>query len=326
MLFDSFGRIHDYLRISLTEKCNLRCTYCMPEEGLVLRNRSFIMNKTEVVELAKIFVSHGIKKIRLTGGEPLVCKDAHEIISELSKLQAELTITTNGIRVDEFIDTFKRAGIHSVNVSLDTLDRENFFSISRRDDFEKVISNIHLLTLNDFHVKVNMVVMRNINDNEIPSFVELTKHLPLHVRFIEFMPFRGNTWHPEKVFPQKEILSMIGSEYDFIKLKDNLHDTAKKFKVLNYQGSFAVISTMTDPFCGECNRLRLTADGKIKNCLFSKGEVDILTPFRNGEDVHPLILQCVKAKKEKQGGQFDSEKILPGIGYIENRSMVAIGG
>lgn len=325
-LSDNFGRVHDYLRISLTEKCNLRCTYCMPGEGLALRNRAFIMNKTEVVELAKIFVSQGVKKIRLTGGEPLVCKDAHEIISELSKLQAELTITTNGVLVDEFIDTFKKAGVRSVNISLDSLNRENFFSISKRDEFEKVISNILLLVSNDFHVKLNMVVMRNINDNEIPAFVELTKHLPLHVRFIEFMPFRGNTWRPEKVFSQKEILSMLESRYNFIKMKDNRHDTAKKFKVLNYQGSFAVISTMTEPFCGDCNRLRLTADGKIKNCLFSKDEVDVLAPFRRGENIQPLIQQCVKAKKEKQGGQFDSEKILPGTGYIENRSMVAIGG
>ncbi len=326
MLCDKLGRIHDYLRISLTEKCNLRCTYCMPEEGVVLRNRSFFMNKNEVIEIAKKFVSLGVNKIRLTGGEPLVCKDAHEIISNLSGLPVELAITTNSVLADKFLDTFKKAGIHSVNVSLDTLNSEKFFLITRRNEFEKVLSNIHLLLLNNFFVKVNMVVMRGVNENEILDFVEWTKKFPIHIRFIEFMPFKGNSWQNEKVFPLKNILSLIESKYDFIKLKDDKNGTAKKFKVINHDGTFAVISTMSEPFCETCNRLRLTADGKIKNCLFSNGEIDLLTPLRKGENILPMIEQCVKQKKEKQGGQFDSSKFLPELYQIENRTMIAIGG
>ncbi len=326
MLLDNFQRNHDYLRISLTEKCNLRCTYCMPEEGVALRNRSCFMNKDEVVEVAKIFTSLGINKIRLTGGEPLVCKDAHEIILQLSKLPVWLAITTNGILADEFLDTFKKSGIRSLNVSLDTLNSENFFSITRRNEFEKVISNIHLLLLHNFFVKVNVVVMNGENENEILDFVEWTREFPLHVRFIEFMPFQGNKWHGRKVFPMKAILSLIRSKYDFIKLNDKKNDTTKKFKVINHQGTFSIISTMSEPFCKNCNRLRLTADGKLKNCLFSNDEVDLLTPFRKGENIRNLIENSVKMKKEKQGGLFFSKSSLIETLSTINRSMITIGG
>ncbi len=326
MLVDGFERIHNYLRISLTEKCNLRCTYCMPEEGIILRDRSSFMNKNEVVALAKNFVSLGVNKIRLTGGEPLVCKDAREIIFALSKLPVDLLITTNGILVDQFIECFRKAGIKSVNVSLDTLNSQKFISISKRNDFEKVISNIHLLLSNNFFVKINTVVMRGINENEICDFVELTKNYPLHIRFIEFMPFTGNGWQNEKVFNQKSILSQIESEYDFIKLRDEKHGTSKKFKAINHKGTFAIISTMSEPFCNDCNRLRLTADGKMKNCLFSMEEIDLLTPFRKGENISPLIEKCLRLKKEKQGGRFVSGNLLMEGTVFENRSMVTIGG
>lgn len=325
MLYDQFGRIHNYLRISLTEKCNLRCTYCMPGEGLALRSSALFMNKNEVVEIARNFVSLGINKIRLTGGEPLVCKDAHEIISHLSGLPVQLAVTTNGIMVNEFIATFRKAGIHSVNISLDTLNPDKFISITRRNEFRRVMSNIHLLLVNDFHVKINMVVMRGINDHEMMDFIEWTKELPLHIRFIEFMPFSGNQWEKEKVFPMKNILSLVESKFNIIKLSDEKHDTAKKYKVWDHLGTFAIISTMSEPFCNDCNRLRLTADGKIKNCLFSKDEIDLLNPLREGRDLKELISSSVRNKKEKQGGQLDF-KTIANIPLIKNRSMVAIGG
>lgn len=326
MLKDSFGRVHDYLRISLTDVCNFRCTYCMPDEDMCFMPSENLMQVEEIDKIAGEFVKMGVRKIRLTGGEPLVRKDAAEIIKRLSKYPVELTLTTNGSRVDDFINVFEEAGIKSVNVSLDTLQKEKFFNITRRNVFDKIVNNIQLLIDRGFHVKVNAVVMRGVNDNEILDFIEWTRLQPVHVRFIEFMPFTGNHWENEKVFPYTEILDLISSQYSYVRLKDDLNGTAKKFKLLNHAGSFAVISTMSAPFCSNCNRMRLTADGKMKNCLFSKGEMDLLGAFRNNIDITPLVEQCVFEKKEALGGQFTESYKGIDASKIDNRSMISIGG
>jgi cyclic pyranopterin phosphate synthase len=192
MIVDKYNRVHNYLRISLTDNCNLRCFYCMPEEEYEFTPASKLMQKDEIETLSKIFVGLGVNKIRLTGGEPLVRKDAGEIIKTLSKLPVKLTITTNGSRLHEFADILDESGVHTLNISLDTLQPEKFQLITRRDQFERVYENIQLLLKRNFHVKVNMVVMKGLNDNELNDFVEWTKHQPVHVRFIEFMPFTGN--------------------------------------------------------------------------------------------------------------------------------------
>ena len=319
LLTDSFGRVHDYLRISLTDRCNLRCTYCMPSEDMKFALHSTLMTADEINSIAKIFVNLGVKKIRLTGGEPLVRKDARQIIQLLSELPAELTITTNATKTDSFINDFKNAGIKSVNVSLDTFDKEKFFSITRRNDFDKVWANIHQLIANDFHVKLNVVAMEGVNGDELFDFINFTKTLPVHIRFIEFMPFPGNDWKREKVFTYIEMLEKIRANFEIEKLYDQKHSTAKKYRVRAFAGTFAFINTVTLPFCGDCNRMRLTADGKIKNCLFSKGEIDLLTAFRRGENIENLIFMSLKDKKKQTGGQDFS---LP----TENRSMIAIGG
>ena len=209
MIADNYNRIHNYLRISLTDNCNLRCFYCMPEDEYEFAPASKLMQKDEIVALAKTFVSLGVNKIRLTGGEPLVRKDAKEIIQSLSKLPVNLTLTTNGTRIHEFIDVLEQSKIHSLNISLDTLQSEKFQLITRRNQFEKVYDNIQLLLKKNFHVKVNMVVMKGINDTEINDFVEWTKNVPVHVRFIEFMPFTGNRWTSNKVVTMQQILKVI---------------------------------------------------------------------------------------------------------------------
>lgn len=327
MLTDQFNRTHDYLRISLTDKCNLRCSYCNPVDlpkgyfkGLPR------MTAEEIDQIASVFVKEGVKKIRLTGGEPLVRKDAQEIIECLSKYPVELAISTNGVLIDKYIDIFQRAGIRSVNVSLDSLTREKFFTITKRDEFNLITSNIQLLLHHGFHVKINVVVMKGINDNELNDFVAWTKDYPLHVRFIEFMPFAGNEWSKEKVFPYREMLDQISTQYNFQKLYDSKHDTDKKYFVPGHQGSFAVISTMSQPFCSGCNRMRLTTDGKMKNCLFSKSEVDILGALRSGQDIVSLIKQCVWDKEEKLGGQIKNINENLDTTKINNRSMIHIGG
>jgi cyclic pyranopterin phosphate synthase len=284
------------------------------------------MTAKEISLLVNIFTALGINKIRLTGGEPLVRKDAKEIINSLANIytidgqeKLKLTITTNGILTHQFIDEFKNANIQSINMSLDTLIPKRFEEITHRNYFDKVMANIHLLLKQNFHVKLNVVVMKGINDDEITDFVELTRNYPLHVRFIEFMPFSGNEWNKNKLVTFQEMLDKITPIYPIIPLENQKHDTAKKFQVIGHEGTFAFINTMSEPFCGDCNRMRLTADGKLKNCLFSKGEIDLLTPLRNGENITELIISSIKGKHEKWGGQqlFES---------TENRSMIAIGG
>lgn len=326
MITDRFNRIHNYLRISLTDNCNLRCFYCMPEEEYEFTPPNRLMQAEEIEAIAKIFVSNGVNKIRLTGGEPLVRKDAADIIMRLSKLPIKLTITTNGTRLHEFTDTLEKANIKSLNISLDTLQAEKFNLITRRNQFQIVYDNIHLLLNKGFHVKVNMVVMKGLNDNEINDFIEWTKDKPVHVRFIEFMPFTGNKWTSNKVFTMQEMLEVVKEKYEVVRLQDEKHDTAKGYKVPGHAGTFAIISTMSSNFCSNCNRMRLTADGKMKNCLFSQTETDLLTAFRNGEDILPLIKQSIFSKAKELGGQFNADFEHLNAEGIHNRSMITIGG
>lgn len=326
MLKDNFHRVHNYLRISLTDKCDLRCFYCMPDEEYQFTPTSNLMSSDEIESIVNIFVQQGVKKIRLTGGEPLVRKDAAEIITRLSKFDIELTLTTNGTQLHNFVPIIKDSGIQSINISLDTLQKERFQLMTKRNVFERVKSNIELMLSHGVNVKINVVVMKGVNDDEINDFIRLTKNKPIHIRFIEFMPFDGNKWNSNKVVKLAEILEKVASEFEIVPLERSQHETAKKFKISGHQGTFAVISTMSAPFCGDCNRMRLTADGKMKNCLFSTSETDLLTPFRNGEDILGKILYNISTKKEALGGQFTTaiEKIE--ASQLQNRSMISIGG
>jgi Molybdenum cofactor biosynthesis enzyme len=297
----------------------------MPEQ-VNFTPSSLLMQDYEIVAIAEQFVRLGVTKIRLTGGEPLVRKDAKKIISQLSKLPVELTLTTNAYLIDEYLDTIRDAGIHSLNVSLDTLNRNRFLAITKRDHFNKIWNNILLLIKAGFHVKLNMVVMKGINDDELESFVALTKDMPIHVRFIEFMPFDGNQWNKDLVYPYQQMIDRITSAFDIIKLYDAYADTAKKFQVIGYQGTFAMITTMTMPFCDECNRIRLTSDGKIKNCLFSKEETDLLTAYRKGECIEDLIRNNIMKKHRRLGGQLSPDFQEIDTNQLVNRSMVKIGG
>ena len=268
MIKDNFNRVHDYLRISLTDNCNLRCFYCMPEEEYHFTPSSQLMQADEIENIARIFVREGVNKIRLTGGEPLVRKDFASILQKLSKLGVQLTMTTNATRLHEFVQDIKDAGIESLNISLDTLQKDRFILMTKRDQHEQVMRNIQLMLDNGIGVKVNVVVMKGINDEEIIDFVRWTKDSPIHIRFIEFMPFDGNQWNRDKVITLQEILDKVSLEFKYAHIERKAHETAKNYQVEGHKGTFAVISTMSAPFCGDCNRMRLTADGKMKNCLF----------------------------------------------------------
>ena len=326
MIKDLFERVHDYLRISLTDNCNLRCAYCMPADEYDFTPASQLMQTSEIETISRLFVEQGVKKIRLTGGEPLVRRDAASIIETLGSLPIELVITTNGTRLHEFLSVLRSANIRTINISLDTLQPDKFMLITRRNLFHQVRSNIELLLQHDFHVKINMVVMKGFNDEEINDFIAWTTHIPIQIRFIEFMPFSGNRWTNDKVFSMDKILDKINNQFEFLPVKGEPHDTAKHFMIPGHAGSFAVISTMSAPFCSSCNRMRLTADGKLKNCLFSAGETDLLSPLRKGEDIVPLIHQTILGKAKQLGGQFSGTFEMLDAEKIQNRSMITIGG
>ena len=329
ILTDDFGRKHNYLRISLIEKCNLRCTYCMPAEGIALTPKKELMTADEVFAIAQTFVNNGVDKIRLTGGEPLLRKDFPEIIEKLSQLETEISITTNGILIDRHIEVLKQFKVKKINLSLDTLVASKFNTITLRNQFEKVIDNLHLLLNNDFKVKVNVVLIKGFNDNEIIDFINLTESLPISIRFIEFMPFAGNQWDRSKMVSQTEILDQLSahfSESNLEKLEDEKNFTAREFKIKDYLGSFGIISSITNPFCDGCNRIRLTANGKVKNCLFSNSETDLLTPYRNGEAIESIIASAIKNKKKVRAGMTTIEDVDNPVLNQDNRSMIAIGG
>ena len=327
-LIDKHGRTHRSLRISIVDKCDLRCTYCMPEDQHFLK-RDELMTRGEIRTIAGLFVErYDISKIRLTGGEPLVRPDAVDIVRDMSQLGVSLGLTTNAMSLDKHLDGLIDAGLKSINISLDTFDAERFKKISRRDGFDRVHANVLEALARGLRVKVNMVVMRGLNDDEILRFVEFTRDHDVHVRFIEFMPFAGNHWGRERVYTYAEMLGHIGSVHSFAKLNDDKHSTAKAYRVADWPGTFAVISTVTEPFCGDCDRLRLTAEGKMRNCLFAREETDLLSALRRGEDIAPLIEANVLAKYAMLGGlpPFRPEKQVEVLHDLSERPMVSIGG
>ncbi|MBU6157842.1 MAG: GTP 3',8-cyclase MoaA [Bacteroidetes bacterium] len=326
MLKDSFNRVHNYLRISLTDHCNLRCFYCIPEEGYLFSKQDQLMTAEEIITLSSVFVRLGVDKIRLTGGEPLVRKDFPIIYEKLSALPVNLHLTTNGILIHEHLNLLKKFGCRSINLSLDTLNADTFLLLTRRNQFQQVYDNMLSLVNSGFNVKVNVVVMKGINEHEINRFIGLTKFMPVDIRFIEFMPFEGNYWVAAKVFTLSEILATIQTEFNFEALPHEKNETAKRFKINGHRGTFSIISTMSAPFCGDCNRIRLTADGKLKNCLFSKSETDLRTPLREGKPVDELIRDCILQKSKMLGGQINVHYESLSAEEIKNRSMISIGG
>nr|XP_046268627.1 molybdenum cofactor biosynthesis protein 1 isoform X2 [Scatophagus argus] len=324
-LTDSFGRRHSYLRISLTEKCNLRCQYCMPEEGVKLTPRGQLLSTSEILTLARLFVQEGVEKIRLTGGEPLIRPDVLDIISELKKLEGLKTVavTTNGMNLARLLPKLKDAGLDLINISLDTLVPAKFEFIVRRKGFHKVIEGIDKAIEMGYNpVKVNCVVMRGLNEDELLDFVALTEKKPLEVRFIEYMPFDGNRWNFKKMVSYQEMLDRIRQQWPNMEMLQSEHtDTAKTFQVPGFKGQVGFITSMSDHFCGSCNRLRITADGSLKVCLFGNSEVSLRDVLRSGasdEELLQIIGAAVGRKKKQHAGMFT-------ISQMKNRPMILIG-
>ncbi|CAH3119144.1 unnamed protein product [Porites lobata] len=325
-LTDKFGRQHTYLRISLTERCNLRCQYCMPEDGVELTPNDELLKTDEIIALARLFVKEGVDKIRLTGGEPLVRKDIVELCEELGRIEGlkTLAMTTNGITLSRKLPQLKDAGLNLLNISLDTLVPQKFEFITRRKGWHKVMESTDCaLELGYDPVKVNCVVMRGMNEDEVCNFVSLTQNKPLDVRFIEYMPFDGNKWNLKKFVPYSEMLESISQKWPNIeRLSDHPNDTSKAYRIPGFVGQIGFITSMSEHFCGSCNRLRITADGNLKVCLFGNSEVSLRDALRAGTDEDQLleiIGAAVGRKKKQHAGMFN-------IAKQKNRPMILIGG
>lgn len=349
-LRDRHSRQHTYLRISLTEKCNLRCLYCMPEDGVPLTPSANLLSTSEVERLAALFVSQGVNKIRLTGGEPTVRSDLPQIVASLNSLKQhgleQIGITTNGIALGRRkLDTLVHNGLTHLNVSLDTLDPFQFEFMTRRRGHQAVLDCIErALALGLPSVKINVVVIKGLNDtNDVVDFVRFTKDKPITIRFIEYMPFDGNKWQVQKLVPYRHLVKTIQQEFptfERVANRDDPNDTSKHWRVPGHLGTVGFITSMTDNFCGTCNRLRITADGNLKVCLFGNAEVSLRDAMRTGfgpigslstgsngepatdEHLLQLIGAAVGRKHAKHAGMRDPTELAKSL----NRPMITIGG
>lgn len=295
---DKFGRSIDYLRISVTDRCNLRCIYCMPEDGIKLCPHNEILSYEEIITLVKVFTKIGISKVRITGGEPLIRRNLPYLISKISEFNEikDIALTTNGILLKQFIGDLVKAGLKRVNISLDTLKPDKFEKITKLNGLNNVISGIErCLELGVNPVKINTVLMKGINDDEVIDFVMLTEKMPFHIRFIEYMPWgRLEAWDANKVISTREVIEKIEREFGKLyPVESKSGGPAVNYRIDGFAGIVGFINPVSSHFCNLCNRIRLTADGKLRLCLFSEKEIDIKTPLRNvkNEDVLLSIIE-----------------------------------
>ncbi|MDP4198820.1 MAG: GTP 3',8-cyclase MoaA [Bacteroidota bacterium] len=340
MLIDQYGRVHDYLRIAITDRCNFRCTYCMPEEGLPLGPHAELLTLSEIASLAEIFVQIGVRKIRITGGEPLVRHGVNTLFEQLARIEGspELALSTNGMLLEEHLPMLWSHGVHQLNISLDTLRAERFHTITGRDSSEEVQQAIHAAVKfrsngRSFRsVKLNMVVMRGINDDELLDFVRFGKELAdlsaggpaLEVRFIEYMPFPGNAWVEAQCVPWSEMLSQIQSEYvlEAAAPAPGRSGPARSFDVRSAGFRIGFITTVSDPSCAECGRLRLTADGMLRTCLFGQDGLNLRKMLQSGAN-SAAIASAVNAALQSKWLEHPSAQELV---QLNTREMISIGG
>ena len=300
-------RTINYLRLSITDRCNLRCMYCMPEEGMAFVPHSEILSYEELLHMVRVSVRSGIRKVRLTGGEPLVRKGFIPFLEKLSAIEElkEITLTTNGVLLKEYAADIRHCGICRINISLDSLKPERFFHITRRDLFHKVWEGIEEAERLHFHpLKINVVAMKGINDDEVLDFARLTLDKPFHVRFIEFMPIgKNNSWTSERFITAEELRTRIKALGDLKPVEhDAMDGPAERYRIEGARGEVGFISAVSSHFCDTCNRLRLTAEGRLRGCLFSDKEIDVKTPLRDGKGDEHLAELLKRAIDEKPHG------------------------
>ncbi|WP_354701455.1 GTP 3',8-cyclase [Paraconexibacter sp. AEG42_29] len=326
-LVDGHGRAIGDVRVSVTDRCNFRCQYCMPAEGLPWLERSDVLTFEEIERLVTLLVQMGVHDVRLTGGEPLVRRDFPVLAARLAAIPGlqDLSVTTNGYLLDRDADALVAAGVHRFNVSIDSLQRDRFFEMTRRDALPRVLAGIERLAAHpEAHpIKINAVAIRGFTEDEVLPFARFAREHPYEVRFIEFMPLDADhTWTPGSVLSGAELRELIGREYPLEEAPREPSATARVYRFADGQGQLGFIDPVSDPFCGDCNRIRLTADGKLRTCLFSHNETDLRTPLRDGssDDAIDAIIRAAVWRKELKHRVNEP-------GYVQPlRTMSAIGG
>ena len=326
-LRDQFGRSIEYLRISVTDRCNFRCAYCMPAEGLPWLDRSDVLTFEEITRLVSVLASMGVHDVRLTGGEPLVRRQFPRLVSMLAAIDGvrDLSITTNGFLLERDAEALVSAGAKRFNVSVDSLQRDRFYAITRRDALDQVLRG--LARLSEFPqaqpIKVNAVALRGFTEDEVPAFVELARAGDYEVRFIEFMPLDADHgWTQDQVLTGAELYALIDALHPLEPLEREPSSTAHVYRFADGRGRIGFINPVSEPFCGDCNRIRLTAEGRLRTCLFSLNETDLRAPLREGADDGELVQIIRDAVWRKELKHHIGEP-----GFIQPaRTMSAIGG
>lgn len=325
-IIDQHNRTINYMRLAVTDRCNLRCSYCMPEFGMKFLHKSALLSFEEMLRLCEITAKMGVNKVRITGGEPFVRNYLMDFLWKLSDIEGitEIALTTNGVLTEQYLKDLKAIGIKKVNLSLDTLDKKRFFQITKRDEYDAVISTLYKMIEQDFEVKINAVIMEGQNTEDIISLSEFTKNNPVSVRFIEEMPFNGHGINtPILNWDYVKILEEIKGQYpDIQKVRDGANSTSYNYQIPNHEGSVGIIAAYSRTFCGTCNRIRVTAQGELKTCLYEHNGMSIRDLMRSGatnEKISETLLQTIQ-KRPKDG--HEAEKMGPLI----SESMSAIGG
>jgi len=326
-LRDGHSRLIGDLRVSVTDRCNFRCQYCMPAEGLPWLERTEILRFEEIERLVRLFGHMGVHDVRLTGGEPLVRREFPRLAAMLAQIEDvhDLSVTTNGFLLERDAEALVRAGINRFNVSVDSLQRDRFFELTRRDALPQVLRGLERLA--DFPeahpIKINAVAIRGFTEDEVIPFAEFARRTPYEVRFIEFMPLDADhAWTEDQVLTGAEIRDAIDAVYPLESQPREPHATARVYRFADGNGKIGFINPVSEPFCGDCNRVRLTADGRLRTCLFSLNETDLRGPMREGEDDRELeqIIRDAVWRKELKHHVGEPGFIQPA------RSMSAIGG
>ncbi len=327
-MIDSFNRTIDYVRIAVTDRCNLRCFYCMPAEGIPYEPQAHLLSYEEITRLLRVLGNIGFQKVRFTGGEPFLRKDFMKLLESVSAIKDynSIHITSNGTLLQKHIAALKQLGITKINLSIDSLDRKRFHKITRRDDFDKVMETFHMLMENGFKVKLNAVIMKGINTQDIIPLAELAKDHAVDVRFIEEMPFNGGYKENLEMYSARDIHSDLRAHYpDLERLSSKHGDTASLLSIPGYKGNIGVIAAFSRTFCNTCNRLRISAKGEIKSCLYDDGVFNIRDYMRSGVTDEELADKFREIIRLKPKDGFEAEKMRKAP-TAAMQSMSSIGG
>ncbi|MBO0359802.1 GTP 3',8-cyclase MoaA [Hymenobacter sp. BT186] len=331
VLFDNHGRPLEYVRLAVTDRCNLRCFYCMPEEGIKYMPKQQLLTYEEMERLVGLMAGLGVRKVRLTGGEPFVRRDLVPFMARLADIPGidDISLTTNGVLTAPYVPELARIGVKAVNLSLDTLDQERFARITRRDELPRVMDTFHALLAADIQVKINAVVMDGQNTQDIIPLAELTRDLPVEVRFIEEMPFNGGShtatpatlpWHHRRI--REHLEEHFGA---LVPLTGAAGATASEYAVAGHVGRIGIIAAYSRTFCGTCNRIRLTAEGGLKTCLYDQGVLDVRALLRGGSSDADIVAALTSAFKYRAANGFEAEQQRP-LHQLSFESMSTIGG